>query len=55
VKTIQLTDDELRALSSKLAGWVVDGPELEALQSAEQKIVAALTGDVPCVPISQVG
>jgi hypothetical protein len=42
MKTVELTDDELRALSSKIAGWVFDGPELEALQEAERKIVAAL-------------
>ena len=55
MKTLEFTDDELRALSSKMAGWVVDGPELEALQSAERKIVGALTGEAQCVQISQNG
>jgi hypothetical protein len=36
--------DELRALSSKLLGWVVDGPEAVNLESAHDKIVQALQG-----------
>ena len=51
-RQITFTVDELRALSSKLKGWVVDGPEKAALDAAEVKIIVALTGE-PHGPIRQ--
>lgn len=40
--SLELTVDETRAVLGKLAGWVIDGPELEYLQDAERKMVAAM-------------